>query len=144
MATTVTAPNGAEFVYEEVKTARGTESLGEVPIIVWKDLQAAIDYYGAEGVLDMLDGTSLRVSAQNIARRLKAAGKTDDEIATAQVNFKPGKRAGGVSTPVSRARKAAENAATQLGDKAGAVTDLLDRIARGEIDLDSLLAGNAG
>ena len=98
MGLTVTAPTGAEFVFDEVKTERGTKSLGEVPILVWRNVAAALTHYGEEGIGDILDGTSLRVSFQNIARRFKAAGKTDDEIAAAQVAFKPGKRSG-VSTP---------------------------------------------
>lgn len=138
---TVTAPEGAHFAFEEVKTAKGAESLGEVPILVWDKLDAAIGNFGEEGVCDVLDGTSLRVSYQGIARRLKAAGKTDDEIATAQVAFKPGKRQGGVSTPVSRAARSAKAAAEKVdGDL---VSALLEKIAKGELsaaDIQSLTA----
>lgn len=137
---TVAAPNGAHFDFEEVKTAKGSESLGLVPILIWDDLDAAISHYTPEGVRDILDGTSLRVSFQNIARRYKAAGKSNDEIATAQVNFKPGKRAGGVSTPVSRASRAAKQAAEKVdGD---VVAALLEKIAKGELsesDLNALV-----
>src|SRR4051812_38418708 len=94
---TVEAPAGAEFKLEEVKTARGTKSVGEVPILVWNDLEKARDYYGDEGIQDVLDGTSLRVSFQNIGRRYASAGKSMDEIAEAQLKFRPGKRAVGVS-----------------------------------------------
>lgn len=132
MSTTVTPPAGAHFEFEEVKTAKGTQSLGtDIPILVWDDLDGCIAHLTAQGVLDVLDGTSYRTSMQGIARRLKAAGKTNDEIATAEVNFKPGKRAGGSSTPTSRARKAAEAAAEKVGGDA--VARLLERLASGEI-----------
>lgn len=140
----VTAPEGAEFELEEVKTARGTKSLGDVPILVWKDLQKAIAFYGNEGLCDVLDGTSLRVSFQNIARRYASVGKSMDEIATAQINFRPGKRAVGASTPVSRAGSAARRAAEAVGpEKAEAITKLLERLARGELS-DEEIAQLAG
>lgn len=131
------APNGSHFEFEEVKTAKGTQSLGEVPILVWDNVDAAVEYYGADAVRDVLDGTSLRVSFQSIARRYKAAGKSIDEIAKAEVDFRPGKRAGGVSTPVSRAQRAAKSAAEKVGD-GDALAQLLEKVAAGEIDLASL------
>lgn len=130
---TVEAPDGSEFEMEEVKTNRGTRSLGQVPILVWNNLQRALEFYGEEGLCDILDGTSLRVSFQGIARRFAAAGKTVDEIAQAQINFRPGKRAVGVSTPASRAGNAAKKAAAALGDKADTITRLMERIAKGEV-----------
>lgn len=142
MATTVTAPQGAHWEMEEVKTDRGAKSLGDHPILVWDDLDAVRAAYGDEGIKNILDGTSLRVSFQSIARRMTIAGKTDDEIAKAQVEFKPGKRQGGVSTPVSRARRAAEAAAEKTG-AGDLLTKLLEKVASGEIsqdDLDALLA----
>ena len=127
----VAAPEGAHFEYEEVKTAKGATSLGHVPILVWDKLDAATSHYGEEALRDILDGTSLRVSFQNIARRFKIASKTDEEIATAMIEFKPGKRAGGVSTPVSRAQKAAKTAAEKgNGDD---IALLLEKIANGEL-----------
>lgn len=140
-ATPLECPAGAHFEREEVKTAKGTESLGEVPILVWDEVPAAIEYYTEEGVKNILDGTSLRVSFQNIARRLKVAGKSDVDIQNAQISFKPGKRAGGVSTPVSRASRAAKAAAEKAGDQGDLVTALLEKIARGELsmaDVESL------
>lgn len=138
---TVSAPQGAHFESEEVRTAKGTQSLGEHPILVWDSLDAARAFYGDEGIKDILDGTSLRVSFQSIARRMTIAKKSDDEIAKAQVDFRPGKRQGGVSTPTSRAKSAAGRAADKLGDKADLVSALLDRIAKGDIsdaDLEAL------
>ena len=137
---TIEAPEGAEFEMEEVKTGKGLRSLGQVPILVWAQLPRAIEYYGDEGVRDVLDGTSLRVSFQNIARRFASAGKTMDEIAQAQINFRPGKRVAGVSTPVSRAGNAARKAAEKLGDKADDVTAFLEKISRGEISEEQLKA----
>ena len=122
----------------EVKTAKGTESLGEVPILVWDDHSKAVANYGEEGVLNVLDGTSLRVSFQNIARRYKVAGKSDVEIQNAMISFKPGKRAGGVSTPVSRAARAAKSAAEKVGDQGDLVTTLLEKIAKGELSIEDL------
>lgn len=126
------APSGARFEYEEVKTAKGAESLGHVPILIWDNLDAAVAHYGEEGVRDVLDGTSLRVSFQNIARRFKAAGKSDEEIAQAEINFKPGKRAGGVSTPASRAARLAKSATEKVGGD-DSVEKLLAAIAEGKI-----------
>jgi hypothetical protein len=128
---TIQAPAGAHFEFEEVKTARGTKSLGEVPILVWETTQAAVGQYGEEGIVNVLDGTSLRVSFQGIARRLRLQGKSDDEIATAQLQFKPGSRVVGESTPVSRARNAAKAAAEKVdGD---AIAAFLQKVAAGEI-----------
>lgn len=136
MPLTVTAPEGAHFDFDEVKTERGTKSLGEVPILVWDGVAPAVAFYGEEGVKDILDGTSVRVSMQNIARRLKISGKTDDEIAAEMIKFRPGKRTG-ASTPQSRAASAARKAAEKGGDN---VTELLQRIASGDIGEDQLAA----
>ena len=131
------APAGAHFEMEEVKTAKGATSLGEVPILIWDDLDKMIAHFGAEGVLNMADGTSARVSYQSIARRGRGVkdkdGKTqtDDQIAQAQIDFKPGKRVGGVSTPQSRAKRAAGAAAEKVdGD---VVAKLLQAIADGTL-----------
>lgn len=137
----VQAPAGSHFEFEEVKTLKGTKSLGEVPILVWDKMDAAVEHYTEEGVLNSLDGTSFRVSYQGIARRLRIQGKTDDDIAKAQLDFKPGKRAVGVATPSSRAAKAAKSAAEKVdGDKIAA---FLARVASGDISEEELatLAG---
>ena len=130
----IQAPAGAHFEFEEVKTAKGLESLGNVPILVWDSLESATAYYGEQGIINVLDGTSLRVSFQNIARRHRAAKKSDDDIAKAQVEFKPGKRAGGVSTPESRAARLAKKAVEKSGNSE-AIEKLLERIAAGEVNL---------
>jgi hypothetical protein len=135
---TVAAPQGAHFEFEEVRTNKGTESLGLQPILVWDDLDAARQTYGDQGVLDVLDGTSVRVSMQSIARRGAMAKKTGDQIAEMQIAFKPGKRAGGASTPVSRAQRAAKGAAEKLGDGADTISALLEKIASGEISAETL------
>lgn len=136
---TVQAPDGSHFDWDEVKTAKGENSLGSVPLLTWDDPQKAIEYYGADGVTAILNGTSVRVTAQGIARRLRAAGKTDDEIAQAQVEHKPGNRQS-QATPVSRARNAAAAAAEKLGDKSDTITQLLARIASGEVSEADLAA----
>lgn len=136
------APEGAEFVFDEVRTAKGSESLGEVPILHWNSIQSAIDYYGEQALLDVFDGTSLRVSFQSIARRYKLAGKSNAEIAQAQIDFRPGKRGGGASTPESRAAKAARRASENVQNK-DLITGLLEKIASGELseaDLASLMS----
>lgn len=136
---TVTAPDGAHFEFDEVKTARGEKSLGEVPILVWDDLEKAAEFYGVDSILAILDGTSLRVSFQGIARRMAVGEKTADDIAKAQVEFRPGKRQVGASTPESRARRAAAAAVEKSGN-ADAITALLQKIAAGEISADDLQA----
>lgn len=138
MTLTITAPEGAHFDYGEVKTKKGTESLGQAPILVWDNLDKMVEHYGAEGILDVADGTSLRVSFQAVARRGKIAGKSDDEIGTAQIAFKPGKRQGGVSTPKSRARNAAEQAAEKLGGDE--VAELLAQLSSGKLSKEDLAA----
>lgn len=138
MGLTVQAPTGAHFDFEEVKTAKGTQSLGDVPILVWDDLNAAVEFYGAEGVLNIMDGTSARVSFQSIARRIKGAGKTpegvsiDDAIAAKQLEFRPGKRQAGPVTPAGKAAKAAKAAVEKTGN-ADAITQLLEKFASGEL-----------
>src|SRR5260221_11153366 len=88
---TTLPPSGAHFEWEETKTAKGAESLGEGPILIWDSLAGVVEHFGGEeGVTDVLDGTSLRVSYQGIMRRMKLAKKSDDEIAAAQIAFKPG------------------------------------------------------
>lgn len=134
---TVAAPEGAEFEFEVVKTAKGTQTLGEVPLLRFNTLPGLLAHLGEEGVLAIADGTSLRVSYQSIARRLKAAGKSDDEIAQAQVNFKPGKRVGGASTPTTRAAKAAKQA-TEKGVDGDKIARLMEKIAAGELNLEEL------
>lgn len=133
------APEGSEFKSEEVRTAKGTQSLGEVPILVWHNLQKMVEYYSEEGVLSMADGTSLRVSFQNIGRRLRSAGKSDDEIKDAQIRFKPGKRQVGESTPASRAARSAKAAVEKTGN-AEAIEKLLAKIASGELSNEDLQA----
>lgn len=139
---TIAAPAGAHFSMEEVKTARGTQSLGEVPLLVWDDKDAFDAYYGDEAVLAIADGTSLRVSFQNIARRYTQAEKSMDEIAKAQIDFRPGKRQGGASTPASRASRLARTAVEKSSNSA-AIEKLLEKIASGELS-DSDLAALVG
>jgi thiol:disulfide interchange protein len=135
---TVQAPEGAEFVMSPVNAKRGTQSLGEVPILTWRNLDAARRHYGDEKILDSLDGTSLRVAFQAIARRGRASGKlTFNQIAEAQVKYQPGSRTVAASTPVSEARKAAEKAAQKVGaESASKLTALLNKINSGEIDVN--------
>lgn len=139
MSLSVTAPAGSHFDFEEVKTAKGTQSLGEVPILVWDSLDSMVQFYGEEAVLSIADGTSLRVSFQNIARRFKAAGKSEDEIAQAQVGFRPGKRQVGASTPASRAARLAKQAVEKSG-QSDAIEKLLAKIAAGELSDEALEA----
>ena|SRR5437660_471734 len=143
MTLTVQAPPGAHFEFRSVKTKHGTVDLGEVPILVWDKLAAMVSHYGEEGVLGTSDGTSLLVSFQGIARRMRQAGKTDDEIAKAEVEFKPGTREVGVSTPKSRAKNAAAKAAEKLGGTSGdTIAAFLEKVANGEIS-EADLAGLA-
>lgn len=130
---TIAAPKGAHFDFDEVKTKNGTVSLGEAPILVWDSAEDMVSYYGEESILAMADGTSLRVSFQGIARRFRAAKKSDDEIAKAQIDFRPGKRVGGTATPGSRAARVAKTAVEKGIVDADALQRLLDRVAAGEI-----------
>ena len=132
------APAGSHFERDEVRTARGQQSLGEVPLLVWDDIDAARAYYGDEGIKRVLNGTSLRVSFQGIARRMRAAGKEDEAIAEEQIKFRPGEREVAASTPVSRARRAAESAAKSGAVDGDALAALMGKLERGEIDLSAL------
>lgn len=133
---TVQAPAGAHFEYEKVRTAGGEKDLGDAPILVWTDLKEVEAKYTTEGVLGVLDGTSLRVSYQGIARRGRIKGKTDDQIAQEQLEFKPGNRAVGESTPVSRARRAAAGAAEKVdGD---VLAKFLQAVAEGKISAEDV------
>lgn len=137
----VTAPAGARFDFEPVRTAKGTKDLGNVPILVWESLDSAIQFYGEEGILAICDGTSARVSFQNIARRLRQANKTDDEIASAQIAFRPGKRVVGASTPASRAARSVKAAVDAKPELADEIEKLLAKIQAGdfsEADLKAL------
>lgn len=137
---TVEAPPGSHWEFEEVKTKHGKDTLGPRPILVWDSVDGARAYYGEEGILRILDGTSARVSMQSIARRMAIAGKSDDEIAKAQVEFRPGTRVVGESTPVSRAARAARSAAEKLGGESGdAIAKFLEKVAAGDIDVSQYL-----
>lgn len=136
----VTAPNGAHFDWDEVKTKRGTESLGDVPLLVWDSAESMFQFYGEECILSMADGTSLRVSFQSIARRMRAAGKSDDDIAKAQIEFRPGRRSVGASTPSSRAARSAKKAIESGSVDAERLQKLLDKIAAGEISAEDVEA----
>ena len=137
---TVEAPAGSHWEFEEVKTKHGKDTLGPRPILVWDSVDGARAYYGEEGILRILDGTSARVSMQSIARRMAIAGKSDDEIAKAQVEFRPGTRVVGESTPVSRAARAARSAAEKLGGESGdAIAKFLEKVAAGDIDVSQYL-----
>lgn len=131
----IQAPNGAHFEIEEVRTNKGTKSLGQVPILVWDDLEGLTEHVGAQGVLDACDGTSFRVAYQSIARRQAAAEKTMDEIGQAQIDYRPGKRQ--AATPASKAARAAK-AATEAGVDADQLQAFLEKVARGEVDLSTL------
>ena len=139
----VKAPDGARFEQEEVNGQNGTVSLGNVPILIWEDVEKARAFYGDESILASLDGTSLRVSFQGIARRYAASGKTVDEIATAQINFRPGKRQVGESTPQSRAASAARRAQSAVGDS-DALTKLLNMVAEGKLSQEQIARLTAG
>lgn len=139
--TAVQAPQGAHFEFEVVKTAHGEKDLGPAPLLIWDDLEAARAFYGDEAILGILDGTSLRVSFQGTARRGRIKGESDDDIAKKQLEFRPGTRAVGVSTPVSRAARAAKQAADKLGGTAGdTIAAFLERVAKGELSEDDLRA----
>lgn len=134
----ISAPTGAHFDYDEVKTKNGTQSLGEAPILVWDDVNAAVSHYGADKILSVLDGTSLRVSFQGIARRGRMGGKSDDDVAKQQIEFRPGNRVVGESTPQSRATRAAKAASEKVdGDKIAA---FLKNVAEGKISEADLAA----
>ena len=137
---TAEAPAGSHWWFEEVKPKHGKDTFGPRPILVWDSVDCARAYYGEEGILRILDGTSARVSMQSIARRMAIAGKSDDEIAKAQVEFRPGTRVVGESTPVSRAARAARSAAEKLGGESGdAIAKFLEKVAAGDIDVSQYL-----
>lgn len=138
MSVTVAAPQGAHFEFEKVSDKSDNEF--DVPILVWDSLEDAIGFYGEEGTLRILDGTSLRVSFQNIARRFAQGNKSADDIAKAQVEFRPGTRRVGESTPVSRAARAARAAVTAAPENADAVADILNALAKPGTDLAAIKA----
>jgi len=138
-ALTVKAPEGARFDFEEVKTAGGTKSLGDKPMLVWFDIDKARAYYGDEGLCRILDGTSLRVSFQNIARRYTIAAKSDDDIAKAQIEFRPGKRVIGESTPKSRVQRLVGQA-VEKGADPDAIEKLLAKVLSGQLSNDDIAA----
>lgn len=111
-------PAGASFEYDEVKGDRGQKSFGQVPLLTWDEseagIQGAIAYYGPQGIARFVNGTSLRVSCQAIARRGKAKNLTDEQIALEQLNFRPGQRQSGQSTPASRAVNATRKATQKI------------------------------
>ena len=136
MSLTLEAPAGSHFDFDEVKTKGGSQSLGEVPILIWDDVNAAVGHYTEDGVKNILDGTSLRVSFQGIARRMRIAGKSDDEIADAMLKFRPGQRQVGAATPASRAARSAKQAAEKVdGDTIAA---FLKKVAEGGISEEDL------
>jgi hypothetical protein len=132
----VAAPEGSHFEIEKVENKAGAEF--QVPILVWDSFEKGLEFYTEEGILRVLDGTSLRVTFQGIARRMAIAGKSADEIASAQIEFRPGSRRVGESTPVSRSVKAVKSVAAADPAKAEALEKLLAKVAAGEVSLDDL------
>ena len=139
---TVAAPDGAHFEFSEVKTNRGTQSLGQVPILVWDDGNKAMEYYGHESFLAAFNNTGLRVPFQSIARRGRVSGKLDaNAIAQEELEYKPGQVERAPSTAASRAKSAAAQAAEKLGEEgADTLTTLMRKFASGELTLDDLKA----
>jgi len=139
MTTTLAAPEGAHWSYEEVKTDKGTKSLGnDNPLLVWDDLEKMRAHYGDEAVLSIADGTSLRVSFQNIIRRGRAGDKTPDDIAKAQLEFKPGKRVVGESTPASRVARQAKAVAESGQVSEDNLSKLLEAIKSGKLSNEEI------
>jgi hypothetical protein len=143
-ALTLKAPEGSHWSFEEVKTGKGTQTLGkENPLLVWDDLEKMRAHYGDAGLLAVADGTSLRVSFQNIIRRAVAGGKaTPDDVAKAQIEFKPGKRVVGESTPASRVARAAKSAVETGGISEDTLTKFLEAVKAGKMsdaDLNALV-----
>lgn len=127
---TTAAPAGSHFDFESVKDKQENE--WEVPMLIWDDFQKMTEYYGAEGILRIADGTSLRVVFQGIARRVMQAKEpgTLEDIAKGQVEYKPGERRGASeSTPVSRAGRMARKAAEAKPESA----DLIAKIGRAHV-----------
>lgn len=140
-------PPGAHFEFAPVKTDRGQTDLGNIPILTWgetdEDIAHAIAFYGAEGISNILGGTSLRVSFQGIGRNAKErAAKdptkalTDEQIAALQIAFRPGKREGGQSTPVSRLGNQAKRAAQKANPDV--LANLLKMVEEGKLDVSLL------
>jgi hypothetical protein len=140
-ALTVKAPDGAHFEIEEVATKGGTEKF-EAPILVWDTTPALVAHLGEEGVLAMADGTSLRVAYQAAARRGHTKNKSFDEIAQAQVEYKPGKRSGASSTPQNKTARMAKEVVDKNPEAADEVQKLLAAIAAGKFSIDDLKAMN--
>lgn len=150
----VPAPAGATWEWGEVKTNHGQDSLGERPILVWDatpdGVAGAREFLGDEGVANALNGTSLLVSYQSIARRFSITGRekgqSDDEInaaiADAILKFRPGRRTTDTS-PSANAARAAKRLSEATGEKgAEAIASLLERIrqkvAAGEMSADDV------
>ena len=79
------APEGATWSKEPVKEA-GYEL--DICLLVWQDLEKATQYYGADALVGLLDGTSLRVNFQGIARRAKSI----PEAMAQQLAYRPGRK----------------------------------------------------
>ena len=138
MPLTLQAPEGAHFDMEVVSNKAGVEF--DVPILIWDDLDKAVAFYTEEGILNVLDGTSVRVQMQGIARRM-VQGKepvTEDDIAKAQVEYRPGQRRVGEATPASRTARAAKKAVEAKPEVADALAALLDRIASGKVSAEEM------
>ena len=138
---TVAAPAGSHFDFETVKDKQENE--WEVPMLIWDDFQKMVEYYGAEGILRIADGTSLRVVFQGAARRIMQAKEpgTVDDIAKAQVEYKPGERRGSTeATPATKAGRAAKKAADARPESADLIAKLLEKIANGEMSAEDLEA----
>ncbi len=139
---TIAAPAGSHFEIEEVATKGGAEKF-EAPILIWDTTEALVAHLGEEGVIAMADGTSLRVAYQAAARRGHTKGKSFDEIAASQVEYKPGKRSGASSTPQNKTARMAKELVDKNPDAAEEVQKLLAGLASGKFSLDDLKAMNS-
>lgn len=147
-------PPGFYFDFDEVKGDHGQKSFGKRPLLTVNEdeagVQGLITFYGNEGVARIYNGTSGRVQSQSIARRVTQKGvkegwtdeKINDEIAKAQLEYRPGKRQGGQSTAASRAANAAKKAADKIGGDA--IAQMLAKVAAMSPEERAALAGTMG
>lgn len=83
---------GIEFVADDVAKQNGDNRSDKVTfnrkarIAVVTDLGKFTEAFGEATVLGILDGTSVRVMAQDVNRRLLAKGEKDDAIEAAIIN----------------------------------------------------------
>jgi len=134
---TVAAPSGAHFRISKVGPKGGAKTA--MPVLTWDNLDACVSFMGEEAAVLGLSG-GLTSKYREIARQGAADGKTQDEVAMAQIEYRPVAKAPRAKTKpaATRIRVAARAMARAFTkEQAAVVAVLLEDLAAGKTVIET-------